>query len=338
MNYLDPAQAEWALQDPTTPGEALAVIAQAHPGLRDRVVTHPNAYPQLVVWVAAQSTSAASAPTSPQPGTGRPYGQAGPQPYGPAAPQPYGGPAASQPYGPPAPQAFAPVPPSNGMAPQYPVQPAGPGQPYYGPGGYPAGPPVKRKRTGLVAGLAGGGAVVVVAVVAVLGLFVFHWFGGSSGPGPTLTKSQTEALLGSDFVRGLSGGTSVDGYSHETASASDFAGADIPQGCQAVVDLMTGADYWTSSSVSVIRFEKSTPPDSLISTSSACSEYDPESFKGVAVNKQGGGWWIPDKSDGSVTLVYGNVWLAVSGRATDSDDKNIALLKDFMAAVDAASK
>ncbi|MCL2666553.1 MAG: hypothetical protein FWF02_02460 [Micrococcales bacterium] len=80
MDYSDPGYAAWAVQNPVTTAEALAYIAQAHPDLRDRVVTHPNAYPQLVAWVAAQSTSAARSQAPPPPASSS-------QPFRPSAPQ-----------------------------------------------------------------------------------------------------------------------------------------------------------------------------------------------------------------------------------------------------------
>ncbi|MCL2424289.1 MAG: hypothetical protein FWD11_10435, partial [Micrococcales bacterium] len=86
MDYSDPGYAAWALQNPTTTGEALAYIAQVHPDLRDRVVTHDNAYPQLVAWIAAQSTSSASAPAPQFQGSAAPPAQ----PYGAPSPGPQG--------------------------------------------------------------------------------------------------------------------------------------------------------------------------------------------------------------------------------------------------------
>ena len=324
MSYSDPNQAEWALQNPATPGEALAAIAQAHPGLRDRVVTHPNAYPQLVTWIAAQSTSAAaSASASPQPGAGQPYAPAaGGQPYGaPQQPAPpsYGAP--QQPYG---------------MAQQYPGQPSGPGQPYYGPGGYPAGQPPK-KKTGLVLGLVGGGAAVVVAVVAVLGIFVFHWFGGSSGSGPTLSKSQVDRFLDSDFMQDLTGDDAGD-YYHEFMDPDDVG--VVPDGCGAVVDLMANGDQW-SSTAQVIRFTGTVSPESFFGAVVDCPEFDvfdAELVEDVVsmFHEQNGGWWASGVERNEIIFVYGNVWLMAddSGTGSSADVKN--LFEDFQAAIDTA--
>lgn len=329
MDYSNPNQAEWALQDPSTPGEALAAIAQAHPALRDRVVTHPNAYPQLVTWIAAQSTSAGSAATRSGYGQQQ-YGQAQQQPYG-QAQQPYGQPQqAQQPYGPAQQQPY------GGPAQPYPGQAAGPGQPYGAPGGYAAGPPAK-KKTGLIVGLVGGGAVTAVAVIALLGLFVFHWFGGS-GSGPTLTKSQTEAFLDSDFMQDLSDGTAADDYTYAPYSASDFEGEDIPESCQGLVDLMVDAESWSawSSSVSVVRYPEALAPAAYVDAAVNCEglDVDTEALGNVSIVKQGGGWRVTSNDDESwATLVYGNVWLNLD----DTGDEDVeALFADFAAAVDSA--
>lgn len=39
------------MADPSTPGEVLAEIAQAHPDLAAQVAAHPNAYPDLIDWL-----------------------------------------------------------------------------------------------------------------------------------------------------------------------------------------------------------------------------------------------------------------------------------------------
>ncbi len=51
---IDATAARAALADPRTPGGVLAEIAQGYPELRAQVVYHPQAYPGLLDWLAAQ--------------------------------------------------------------------------------------------------------------------------------------------------------------------------------------------------------------------------------------------------------------------------------------------
>ena len=51
---LDVAAAQAALADPGLPAASLAEIAASQPSLWPAVVAHPNAYPQLLDWLAAQ--------------------------------------------------------------------------------------------------------------------------------------------------------------------------------------------------------------------------------------------------------------------------------------------
>lgn len=322
MNYSDPNQAERALRDPTTAGETLAAIAQVHPGLRDRVAAHPNAYPQLVAWVAAQRPPAATAAER-QPSADPAYGQA-PQPYGPAQPAVPARSAFDLP------QPAGPAQPDHGLP-----QPSGLGQPYYAPGGYPAGPPAK-KKTGLVVGLVGGG-VVALAVVAVLGVFVFHWFGGSSGSGsgPILTKSQVEAFLDSDFMASVSDDHGADAYAHRNQGGV----LNVPDGCEAAYEVMkTNTDQWTLSSptVRVNRYSEAISMDDLMDGSATCEWFDPELVEGVSVVEQDGGW--RSELDGTAWFLYGNVEVQLSGFDDTTDAELSALFDDYVAAVAAAAR
>lgn len=57
---MDHLVAQSSLDDPATPAEVLAGIAQHHPDLRQRVAAHPNAYPELRRWIAEQQPAAPS--------------------------------------------------------------------------------------------------------------------------------------------------------------------------------------------------------------------------------------------------------------------------------------
>ena len=310
VDYSDPGYAAWALQNPATTREALAYIAQAHPGLRDRVATHANAYPQLVAWIAAQSTSSAPAPVP------QPHGPASApaQPYGSPQPGHYGNPA---PYD--APTDYAPGP-----------QPGAP--PYYGPGGYP--PP--KKKTGLVVGLVGGAVVLVVAVAA-LGIFVFGWFGdgGSPSSGPVLTKSQTEAFLDSGFMQDLSGGTSVSSYRY---GHRDSVVGDGAFECEGLMRLSAGSDSWTTGDLALTRFPDTITPDAAIEAEKGCEGRLADDLDRIKVHSQGGGWWVRDNNDGSLTLIYGNLWLTMEEPVAASDSQRNDLFASFAKAADAAAK
>lgn len=65
MTYLDPAQAAHLLDDASTPPEALARIAHQYPGLRARVMVHPNLYPELATWISQQGHDAQPADQPP---------------------------------------------------------------------------------------------------------------------------------------------------------------------------------------------------------------------------------------------------------------------------------
>ncbi|MCL2424288.1 MAG: hypothetical protein FWD11_10430 [Micrococcales bacterium] len=307
MDYTDPTNAAWALQDPATPGEALATIAAHHQDLRDRVVTHPNAYPQLVAWIAAQSATSSPSAQTPTPGWAPAEQYAPAQQY--ASPQPGG---------------------------QYGASP----QPYHG---YPAGPP-KKKKTGLIIGLAGGGVAVVIAIVAVLGIFVFDWF-GRGGSAPTLTKSQAERFVDSDFMQGLTGGDRLDDYLYDPYDPDTLG-----YHCDAADKIYLGGDSWETipTSVSVFRFSSTLSPDQLFDTLEACFYEDIE--KGIAdpdvtdfdtyrdkisVTHQGNGSWTIERSSGVATFFYGNIVLSFQPDSVQEDDLR-DLFGQFTAAVDAA--
>ena len=60
-DYSDLTVATWAVSNPATRPEELAQIAQAQPGLWPGVVYHPNAYPALLDWIAANRGPQAAA-------------------------------------------------------------------------------------------------------------------------------------------------------------------------------------------------------------------------------------------------------------------------------------
>jgi hypothetical protein len=181
-----------------------------------------------------------------------------------------------------------------------------------------------------------GGGVFVVALVVVLGLFVFHWF-GSSGSGPILTKKQVEAFLDSDFMEEVSGGLSADDYSHDHYSASDLEDDDLHPSCQGAVDMLIDGDNWSSwsSTVEVQRLAKRVSPRSVFDAQVRCEESDTsaEDLESISINEQDGGWWVSEDGDSDVAFVYGNVWLDLP--AGEDDDETRELFKDFVAAIDA---
>ena len=56
---LDP-RAE--LNNPSTPPERLAELAQQHPELGAAISAHPNAYPELQAWIAQYAPQASAYP------------------------------------------------------------------------------------------------------------------------------------------------------------------------------------------------------------------------------------------------------------------------------------
>ena len=61
MVDYDAVSAAAAVADPATPGLELAEIAALFPELRAAVAAHPNAYAQLLDWLAVQGDSAVAA-------------------------------------------------------------------------------------------------------------------------------------------------------------------------------------------------------------------------------------------------------------------------------------
>ena len=61
MVDYDPVSAAAAVADPATPGLELAEIAALFPELRVLVAAHPNAYAQLLDWLAGQGDSRVAA-------------------------------------------------------------------------------------------------------------------------------------------------------------------------------------------------------------------------------------------------------------------------------------
>jgi len=53
MSFTDIDAARAALSNPTLPPEELMSIAQSYPELRIGVAQHPNAYPDLLVWLSS---------------------------------------------------------------------------------------------------------------------------------------------------------------------------------------------------------------------------------------------------------------------------------------------
>jgi len=64
-DYSDLVTATRAVVDPSTSAADLAQIAQVQPGLRAQIATHPNVYPGLLQWMAAQGDASAPAPLAP---------------------------------------------------------------------------------------------------------------------------------------------------------------------------------------------------------------------------------------------------------------------------------
>lgn len=65
---LGPVEAQAALNDPSTPPQVLALIAQQHPALRAQVAQHPQVYPELLDWLARlDQPGDASAAPEPEP-------------------------------------------------------------------------------------------------------------------------------------------------------------------------------------------------------------------------------------------------------------------------------
>jgi len=60
-DFSDWGTAARAVTDPSTSAADLAAIAQAQPGLRAQIAAHPNAYPGLLQWLAAQGDPAVQA-------------------------------------------------------------------------------------------------------------------------------------------------------------------------------------------------------------------------------------------------------------------------------------
>ncbi|MDR1790089.1 MAG: hypothetical protein LBR20_00205 [Propionibacteriaceae bacterium] len=60
-DFTDLAQAQAALADPNLPGPQLALISTLQPTLRAQVAAHPNAYPQLLSFIATNADDAARA-------------------------------------------------------------------------------------------------------------------------------------------------------------------------------------------------------------------------------------------------------------------------------------
>ncbi|MEU6659563.1 hypothetical protein [Streptomyces sp. NPDC046821] len=137
-----------------------------------------------------------STPPPPQPGPyGQqpPYGQPGP--YGQPAPAPYGQPGPHVqpgPYGQPAPYGQ----PQPGP---YAQQPHPGGAPYPGwGGGFPMGPPPKKRRVGMVLGIIGGVAGVIVVGIVVLAMIGLSVDAGFPKAEYKLTIPQT--LLGGKYT------------------------------------------------------------------------------------------------------------------------------------------
>ena len=190
------------LNDPNTTAAQLAEIAGSHPELAAQIAQHPNCYPALRDWagqqVARMQAAAPQRPAAPQqpaaPQAGYPA-----QPAQPAYPQ-----QPAQPMVPGQPQSAYPQQPAAGGQPQFPGQSAygqqpqqpgyaqQPGQaPYAGqPGGYGQQPGFtqgygtaeapKKKKTGLIVGIAAG-AVLVIAGGTIGAVALSGGFGGSGG-------------------------------------------------------------------------------------------------------------------------------------------------------------
>jgi len=153
-DMTDFATAAQAVNNPTTPAADLALIAQNHPQLRQMVAQHPNVYPGLSQWLAAQT------PVAPQVVPQIPAPQMAPQMVPQMAPQPIPIPQMAPMMAPaPAwrPPNVAPSPAQPGYA--YQPAPRVAGTP-------PAGPP-KKGHVGLIVGLVSALVVLVVAALVI---------------------------------------------------------------------------------------------------------------------------------------------------------------------------
>lgn len=177
-------------------------------------------------------------------------------PVDPAAPvgaQPAGAqPAAAQPAQayPPAGYQAQPYPPSEQVYPQYQAQPYGaqPGQPYPGPG-YVA-PPVKKSSKGLLWGLIGGGAAVLIAVVLVVALLVVPALTRSSVTAADTVKAYLTAISKGDAKAALGYLESVpsadlltDSVLKESNKIAKISGISVHQGTQSSYSGSVTATY-----------------------------------------------------------------------------------------------
>jgi len=204
------------------------------------------------------------------------------------------------------------------------------GRQYYVPSDVAAAPKKTPKKTGAVFGLLGG-AVVVVAIVAAMGVFVFGWFGAGDSAPPVLTKTQAEKFINSAYMQEFTGGIKVKDYTYQFADPADLDGWDVPDGCEDLISMQVGSHSWSSGQYSVGRYSGVYSPKRLIDAKAKCSLYGPETWEGFRVRDYDGGWWMRDKVAEGVTMVYGNVWLRYPGTATDDEIKE--QFKDFRAAV-----
>lgn len=181
------------LNDPNTTAAQLAEIAGSHPELAAQIAQHPNCYPALREWagqqVARMQAAAPQQPAAPaQPATPA-YPQ---QPAQPAVPGQVGQPAyPQQPSQPQFPGQQGQLP--YGQPGAQPGQPGQPGAQYGQPAGYgqqpgftqgygaPAEQP-KKKKTGLIVGVAAG-AVLVIGGGTIGAVALNGGFGGSGGSG-----------------------------------------------------------------------------------------------------------------------------------------------------------
>ncbi len=189
------------LNDPNTTAAQLAEIAGSHPELAAQIAQHPNAYPALREWAGqqvARTQAAAQQAAAQQAATAQPAQPAYPQqPSMPAQPAAPG--QAAQPGYPqqPAQPQFQGQPAQPGYPQQQPTQPqfaTQPGAQYGQPGAAPAGygqqpgftqgygsaAEPKKKKTGLIVGIAAG-AVLVIAGGTIGAVALSGGFGASGG-------------------------------------------------------------------------------------------------------------------------------------------------------------
>ena len=171
------------LNNPATPPERLAQIAQEHPELGQQIAAHPNVYPELQAWIAQYATPAPPVAQQPQA-----FEQ--PQPGFTPAGQPQ---AMTQPTTPlgftgQQPTVQQPTMQQPDFAATAAFGPGGPGFPGQ-PGMQQAnGQPPRKKRTGLIVGITAAVLVVLLAVGGGLWWLFGSKLGGSSSPEAAANK------------------------------------------------------------------------------------------------------------------------------------------------------